>query len=179
MIDIEFKIQEKCREEGTKVKLKNDHNSYVYMGIAYEKDMSIKRVLKESNKKETFLKIVDNEYYIENAYLDFTCLENLKDLIKELEDDFGFSKNPEEFFKTYSLFKDNYSKIKHNEEKIAFNEVYNQYEKGFKKNILSLIKDEFPEQNQEVEFIASLTLDIVFQQFIFKIYMDDMEKNNE
>ena len=49
MRDIEFKIKEKCRTEGTRVKLKNDHKSYIYIGSAdgtEEDNYSVKRILK-------------------------------------------------------------------------------------------------------------------------------------
>lgn len=180
MTDIQFKVNEKCRTEGTRVKLKNDHNSYIYMGMASnDDDMSIKRILKVANYDDPTLKIVDNEYFHDNVYLDFSCLENLNDFKKELEQDYGFNNDHEKFFKTFSLFKENYSKIKDRHEKAAFNDIYSQYQKGFKKNIIERIKSEFHENKDEIEFISSLALDVVFEQFIIKIYMDDMDNNEK
>lgn len=180
MRDIEFKVKERCRTEGIKVKLKDDHNSYIYMGVAHngeEDNYSVKRILKHSDYKDTTLKIIDNEEYLDNVSLDFSCLNNLNALKKELEKDYGFNDDSDKFFKTYTLYKENYSKIKDNNEKGAFSDVYKQYEKGFKQNILNAITKEFNDNKEEVEFISSLTLDLVFQQFVWSIYLEDMEKN--
>jgi hypothetical protein len=182
MRDLEFKVKERCRTEGTRVKLKNQHDSYIYLGVAHggaDEDYSVKRILKHADYKDTTLKIVDNEEYLDNVYLDFSCLENLKALKNELEKDHGFNNNPEKFFKTFSLYKENYSKIKNDKERSAFSDIYREYEEGFKKGILNTITKEFPENKEEVEFISSLTLDFVFQQFIWKIYLDDMKKNKD
>jgi hypothetical protein len=182
MSDIRFAVSKKCRTEGTRVKLKNDHQSYIYMGVANsgkEDDYSVKRIIKYADYKDTTLKILDNEFYLENVILDFSCLDNLKSLKKELEDDYGFNKDPEQFFKTFTLYKDNYSKLKDDNDRIAFNDIYKQYETGLKKSILNAMTKEFKENKDEVEFISSLTLDIVFQQFLWKIYEVDIKKQKD
>ena len=180
MRDIEFKVKERCRTEGTRVKLKNDYNTYIYLGCAHdEEDYSVKRILKRADYKESTIKIVDNEEYLDNVYLDFSCLDNLKALEEELKRDHGFKDDPEKFFETYLLYKENYSKIKTNEEKGAFSDIYRQYEKGLRKNIINVVTEEFEENKSEVEFISSIVLDLVFQQFVWPIYMKDMEKQNQ
>lgn len=180
MRDIEFKVKERCRTEGTSVKLKNDYNTYVYLGCFHdEKDHSVKRILKRADYKDSTIKIVENEEYLDNVYLDFSCLENLKALEEELKKDYGFKENPEKFFKTFYLYKENYSKIKSDKDKSAFSDVFHQYEKGFKKNIINAVTGEFEENKSEVEFISSIVLDLVFQQFVWPIYMDDMKKINK
>lgn len=180
MSDIEFKINERCRTEGTRVKLKKDYNTYVYLGASHdEKDHSIKRILKRNDCKDSIIKIVDNDEYLDNVYLDFSCLDNLKSLEEELKKDYGFKEDPEKFFETYLLYKENYSKIKTNEEKIAFSDIYSKYESGLREKIINVVTKSFEENKSEVEFISSIVLDLVFQQFVWPIYLKDLEKQNQ
>ena len=179
-MNIKFTVKERCRTEGTRVQLKGDYNTYIYMGMSMgdeENNYKVHRILKHADYKDTTLKIVENEEYLDKVYLDFSCLDNLKALQEELEKDYGFNSDPDKFFKNFSLFKENYSKIKDDNNKSAFSTVYRQYEEGLKKSILEAMEKEFETNKDEVKFISSIVLDLVFNQFIFPIYIDDMEKN--